>query len=119
MSGSVCSSMFQKFSFFDFMLLKFIISNRKLLLVILFLACCLDLFFGDDVVNGGPIVDMSRIDPSVSVVMLIGVLNSTKSSKRLVLKFGKPQLQQYQLDVSIFKCFVNLCVHIQAVFVIP
>jgi hypothetical protein len=80
-------------------------------LVILFLACCVGLFFGDDVVNGGPIVDMSRIDPSVSVVMLIGVLNSTKSSKRLVLRFGMPQLQQYQLDVSIFKCFVNLCVH--------
>jgi hypothetical protein len=55
------------------------------------------MFFGDDVVNGGPIVEKSRIDPSVSVVVLIGVLNSTKSWKRLVLKFSKPQLQQYQL----------------------
>jgi hypothetical protein len=62
---------------------------------------------------------MSRIDPSISEVMLIGVLNSTKNTKRLVLKFGTPQLQHYQLDVSIFKCFLNLCVHIQAVFVIP
>jgi hypothetical protein len=61
----------------------------------------LGLFFGDDVVNGGPIVEMSRIDPSVSVVELVGVLNSTKSSKKLVLKFGKPQLQQYQL-MSVF-----------------
>jgi hypothetical protein len=59
--------------------------SQTLLEYVLFLACCLDLFFGDDVVNGGPIVDMSRIDPSVSVVMLIGVLNSTKSSKRLVI----------------------------------
>ena len=69
-------------------------------MVILFLACCLGLFFGVDVVNGGPIVEMLRIDPSVSVVVLIGILNSTKFSKRLVLKFGKPQLQQYQLMSS-------------------
>jgi hypothetical protein len=42
-------------------------------------------FFGDDVVNGGPIVEISRIDPSVSVVVLIGVLNSTKSSKTSIV----------------------------------
>jgi hypothetical protein len=59
------------------------------------------MFFGDDVVNGGAIVEMSRLDPSVSVVVLIGVLNSTNSSKRLVLKFGNPQLQLYQL-MSVF-----------------
>jgi hypothetical protein len=41
------------------------------------------MFFGDDVVNEGPIVEMSRIDPSVSVVVLIGVQNvqSIRSKK--------------------------------------
>jgi exonuclease III len=51
--------------------------------------------------HGGVAVITKSIDPSVSVVELVGVLNSTKSSKKLVLKFGKPQFQQYQL-MSVF-----------------
>lgn len=111
MSGSVCSSMFQKLSFLDLILWKLIINSLKLRLVILFLVCCLGLFFGDDVVNGGPIVEMSRTDPSVSEVVLNEAFGSIKSSKRLVLKFGKPQLQQYQL-ISVFSNASNICVFI-------
>ena len=56
---------------------------------------------GDDVDLGSPMLDVSRREPSDDiedlVVCKLSEDDGRKSSNRLVLMLGMPQLQQYQL----------------------
>jgi hypothetical protein len=98
MSGSVYSSMLQNSSRLAFILWKFIFNSLKLFLLTGYFFCLV----GDEVHWGGPMFVVLWIESFIDVDVSFKFDDKlyvciSKSSNKFVLKFGRPQLQQYQL----------------------
>ena len=93
-SGSLHSSIAQKLSLFERILWKFITYIGAFFLERGTFLCD----FGDDVYSGDPILlSVFTEEKEVWLWVLQVELLASKSSNKLVLKFGRPQPQQYQL----------------------